>query len=648
MTRFIARFGAALALMLGTSLGAAAAGTTPITAVPPAEFRPGVSEKSTPVALLLPADAPAARITLAEPSLAERGALKTANAAGARAGAKAFAQADKGAPLAVGFGRSVPAAARTVALDALAWQRLPDGSRAAHIVVQSPGAAAMRVAIQLPAVDPDIAVRFAGTGPTVYGPVPANAMAADTLQYGQYWSPVVEGDVVMLELHAPTSASLAGVSLTLPAVSHQVVPPANLRALTQKDISDIGRSGACEIDVGCVTPQSQAFVNGAKAVAKIIFTQENGSTYLCTGQLLNDSTQSFTPYFFSANHCINSATAARTINTYWFFDAVSCANPPDLRAPLFVQQTAGAALLARSPDYDWAIMRLNALPPAGTFYSAWRADPIPTGSAISVIHHPQGDLKKWAGGTMPGLNTYTDGTTFFTARYSQGTTEGGSSGAGLLTFNGAGGYYEVRGGLFGGEASCASPAGLDVYSQLGTMLPKTREYLTPDSNPAGTVAAVEFYNRGLNHFFLSTDAAEIADLDAGRHPGWERTGIRFNAYASQVAGSSPVCRFYRAPAYGDSHFYSASPTECAQTALAHPIDWIYESPAVFYIFLPNPTTGACPIGTQSVWRFFNQVTTNHRYTPEVALHDSMRADPATWVAEGYGADAVIMCAPLGS
>ena len=28
-------------------------------------------------------------------------------------------------------------------------------------------------------------------------------------------------------------------------------------------------------------------------------------------------------------------------------------------------------------------------------------------------------------------------------------------------------------------------------------------------------------------------------------------------------GTSPVCRFYRAPGFGDSHFYSADPAECA-------------------------------------------------------------------------------------
>src|SRR5262249_36877587 len=147
----------------------------------------------------------------------------------------------------------------------------------------------------------------------------------------------------------------------------------------------------------------------------------------------------------------------------------------------------------------------------------------------------------------------------------------------------------------------------DVYSRVDNMVPNVREYLTPGNNPAGTVSVVEFYNAGLDHYFMSANPIEINDLDTGVHPGWVRTGLRFNAYATPVAGTNPVCRFYRTPAFGDSHFYSASPAECAATAAAHPVDWTYESAAVFYIALPDPNSGACPANTNPLWRFFNTV-----------------------------------------
>ena len=231
-----------------------------------------------------------------------------------------------------------------------------------------------------------------------------------------------------------------------------------------------------------------------------------------------------------------------------------------------------------------------------------------------------------------------------------------------MTLN-SGGFYEVRGALYGGVASCADPSGVDIYSRFDNLLPLVRQYLTPGNNPGNTVVAVEFYNRALQHYFISTAPAEINDLDTGVHAGWERTGFRFLAYATQTPGTSPVCRFYRAPAFGDSHFYSASPTECASTASQHPLDWVYESPAVFYIPLPDKASGACPANTHPVYRFFNSATTNHRFTAEVDDRDCMisgipdpdGADPTCrhpgsgWIQEGYGSppNQVVFCSPNG-
>lgn len=620
---------------------------TPITAVPPADYRPRAMEKAVPATMLLAPGAPARRVALPEPSAAERASLNARNASASAAGAKASIL--KG-PLALAFPRAIPAGSEMIALDQLNWHALADGSRAAKIEVASPGAAALRVALKLTATDPGVSLRFAGNGPRaqVFGPVPANAVAGDTARFGRFWSPVLEGDVATLEIAVEPGIGIPAAVLTIAGISHQVVAPASLRSMTTKDVADIGFAGSCNIDVACVMPQSTAFVDSTKAVAEAEFTEDDGFTYLCTGQLLNDSLSSNTPYFFSASHCLDSSTAVRTLNTFWFFDAVSCGSKV---TPPFVQQSTGAAMLARSLDWDWALVRLKAPPPAGARFSAWRAEPIPSSSTVSVIHHPEGDLKKWSQGTMHGYQVYDDGSAFAQVQYSQGTTEPGSSGAGLLTYFAAGDYYEVRGGLWRGGASCDTPTGIDEYSRIDNMLPLTRQYLTPDSGgtPEQTVV-VEFYNRSLDHYFMSISPTEINDLDTGVHPGWERTGLRFLAYQTAVPGTSPVCRFYRTPGFGDSHFYSASAAEC-EAVIANPQTypgWTYESPNVFYIALPDTTTGACPAATKPIWRFFNQLTTNHRYTADHTLRDQMRADAATWVPEGYGPDAVIMCAPVGT
>jgi len=627
---------------------------TPITAVGPAMYWPLEAEKSTP-ALRAPDAAPAARIVLPAVSDAELNQFKAKNAVPANAGAPSASA--KSSRLAVAFGRDVPSGSRTVLLNQLKWQTLSDGTRVARIEVTSPGAAATRLALQLPGADPDLTVAFAGTGAhaQVFGPYPANRIASDTVDFGQYWTPVLLGQTAIIEFAAPKSAKLAGAVLTLALISHQVVAPGELNHLSAKTLSDIGRALPCEIDIKCVTPQSTAFVNQTKAVASLLFAEDDGSQFLCTGQLLNDSVTDFVPYFFTANHCIDGPTPARTLNTFWFFWATAC-DGMDTLNPGYVQQTAGSALLARSPDWDWALVRLNVAPPGGAFFSAWRAETVPNGTNVAVLHHPAGDLQKFSQGNAAGYFSDigyagTTPATFLRMTYTDGQTEGGSSGSGILTISSDGTFYEVRGGLYNGaNPSCPRPNGYtDNYSRLDNMLPLVRDYLTPGSSTStDPVVVVEFYNANLNHYFMSAAPAEINDLDTGVHPGWVRTGIRFLAYNYAAAGTNPVCRFYRTPAFGDSHFYSASPAECAATHAQHPIDWTYESPNVFYIFLPDPNTGACPVNTRPLWRFFNQITTNHRYTPEVKIRDDLRADPAQWIPEGYGTDAVIMCSPLGS
>ena len=613
-----------------------------INAVPPAKY-PGHSPgKFVAKATLVAADAPARRIDLAAPTETEAAPMKMRNAAPS-------ANGDRRVPLTIGYGRVLPAIDRTMPLASLKWTPSADGGRIARIEVASPGAAAIRVALELSGARPGLEFRFAGVGAgsSVFGPYAAQTIASDGGSGGVFWSPVLEGAVAIVELHMAADASSDGAVLTIPRISHQVVSSANLRALSAKDAKAIGSSGSCNVDIACIVPPTQAILDAATSVVRLNFVWEDGRSVVCTGTLLNDSVRSFTPYVYTANHCIDSAHAARTLNTYWFYDAIACnskATPP------FVQLVNGATLLARSPDADWSLVRLLDTPPTGAGFAAWRADALTANEAVATIHHPQGDLKKWSQGTFRNLSFLSDEQVFqFFSRvtWNLGTTEPGSSGSPLFTLS-SGGHYEVRGGLFAGEASCTVPLGSDYFTRLEQALPWLRDYLTPDVvNPIGLVPAIEFYNRDLDHYFLSTNPIEIGLLDTGVTRGWVRTGLRFLVYSTPVPGATEVCRFYRAPGFGDSHFYSASPSECAATAAAHPIDWVYESPNVFYAQLPHPGTGLCPAGTEPVYRYFNHVTTNHRYTTQVTLADTLAASSA-WTAEGYGPGPYYpaMCAAL--
>lgn len=160
---------------------------------------------------------------------------------------------------------------------------------------------------------------------------------------------------------------------------------------------------------------------------------------------------------------------------------------------------------------------------------------------------------------------------------------------------------------------------------------------------------VEYYNASLDHYFMTPLANEIDALDAGRIAGWSRTGLVFEASATPANGLGPVCRFYIPPAHGDSHFFSAAPAECAAVLAKIGSDpdfsgYVEETPAQFYMALPDVATGACPAGTSPVYRLWNgRADSNHRYTADRTTRTVMIA--RGYVPEGYGADGVAMCTP---
>lgn len=155
------------------------------------------------------------------------------------------------------------------------------------------------------------------------------------------------------------------------------------------------------------------------------------------------------------------------------------------------------------------------------------------------------------------------------------------------------------------------------------------------------VTVVEFYNASLDHYFITWVPDEIAKLDNGTFKGWARTALSFKAYVESQGGTSAVCRIYIPPGKGDGHYFGRDPAECDGTMTKNPT-FILESSSFFHLFPPN--LGNCGSGTVPVYRVFsNRADANHRYTTDRATRDLMVAKG--WLAEGDGADTVVMCAP---
>ena len=405
--------------------------------------------------LLLAPGAPSTRIVLAPVDPARIAAAKEANA---RTLAKR---------LKIGIGRAVPFA--RAASGALEWISVPGGSAAQWQVV-SPGASALRVALTSRSTPAGLQVRFAGTDGVVQGPFGP----ADLARPRGLWSPVIEGDTATVELFVPDGT--ASPAVVISRVGHLFVSPADPRAE-----SEAKAAGSCEVDIACRSASDAALAAAASAVARMTFS-DNGDLFMCTGTLINPRGGQQLPYFYSAHHCINTQEAADTLVTQWFFQAASCGssalNPNNTQVP------GGATLLYGNAATDVQLLRLNNSPPPGAVYAAWDAATLVASTALTAIHHPDGDVKKVSLGTMGGFVTMSGLTgSFIQANWNSlatGVTEEGSSGSGIFTAAGNPvSEYRLRGGLFGGPSSCtASPADLhDFYSRFDLAFPYLAPYI---------------------------------------------------------------------------------------------------------------------------------------------------------------------------
>lgn len=403
----------------------------------------------------------------------------------------------------------------------LNWQRV-DGGKVAVFKVRAPGATGVRVGLQTEDFPANAEIRVAGSDSPFQVVYTASATEVNTLQDvdKRYWTVMTEGDTQTVEVYVPLGKQSDNLKIVVDSVSH-IFASANdgfKAASTPKD-----NSGSCNVNAICVAGAGapQGIINAKNATAHMQFTAPDG-TYVCTGTLLNDNnTSTQVPYFYSANHCISTQSEANTLSTYWGYENTTCSgsNFPRSSSTLVA---GGADLLYQNKDSDVLLLRLKNQPPASAFFLGWDANETVAGTAMSVFHHPQGDPKKYSVGQIIRNQFYSgDNATFIVAGYTSGTTEGGSSGSGLLTQSN--GDYFLRGGLYRGAASCANSGNLnnagntDDYSQFSAAFSFLRRWLFDDTGtqvvPLSKRGGIDLDGNNRSALVVRSDAAQ---MQAGR------------------------------------------------------------------------------------------------------------------------------------
>lgn len=360
---------------------------------------------------------------------------------------------------------------------ALTWSSNASGQAVGAIAFQAEGAFGIRLGLLVDALPNGSVLRvssaasgntvFEATGAEVNAALARNAAAGETDANGRtWWTPNLGSDQVLLSITLPAGASAADLAVAIPTLSHQFV---DVNTLSISKATGIGAAEACEVDVTCASDGA----NQRDAVARMAF-QSGGNGYYCTGTLLNDAANSGRPYFITANHCISTQSQATSLQTDWFFRSATC-NSGALSANS-TKRYNGAKLLWSRTGNDMTLLQLNDAPPAGVWLSGWDAGLNNQADALKNVfdvHHPVGDLAKIANGAVVnyGNCTYSAGglscagsadgsAQFYQVKWNRGTTEGGSSGSGLVK----GGY--LIGTLTGGSATCSNQTGSDYFGRL--------------------------------------------------------------------------------------------------------------------------------------------------------------------------------------
>jgi len=365
------------------------------------------------------------------------------------------------------------------------WNKLAQGGYTSTFIFTSSGAAALRVGIAIDNLPSLAELRFfkgnivndkaeiVVKGKEINRLIQLNKTAEPDNEYADvYWSPIIEGEFLGVEIYIPQDVKPNDVRIDFPMLSHLAVSPFSLRK-NQLIEQGYGDSDACQNDATCYP----SWLNMRNAVAKMFYT-DSGFSYACSGTLLNDADPTtWTPYFISANHCIASQTVASTLWTLWFFESSACDGTT--RNSNYTVRNGGATLLwtggttASNVDsnQDVSLFELLDTPPAGVYYAGWNSNSINEAN-LTGIHHPRGDWKKISFGANGGnYKCYIAGAYFYCSSSSSGSflkvnwtdggTETGSSGSGIFDNS-----NELVGVLKGGDGLCGAAGGASYYSKF--------------------------------------------------------------------------------------------------------------------------------------------------------------------------------------
>lgn len=318
------------------------------------------------------------------------------------------------------------------------WDYLPGGERVWRMLFHSPGALSLNLAFSTFLL-PEGATLHLHNPESGY--IEGPFTAADNQAHGEFWSPLVLGDLVVVELALPAKVDFEP-ELSIMRVHH------GYRFFGEQ--AEAGPDqGSCNNDVIC--PEGDPWRQEIRSEA--VYTLNGGWT--CSGQMMNSVPEDFRNYFLTANHCGVRSSNDHTIVVYWNFESPVCGM---LSGGSLSDNQTGSTWRSGNSFSDFTLVELDDDPEPiwNVSYSGWDASGDIAPSCVA-IHHPGTDEKAISFNVDPLLSeSYlgdfpNDHSHWRVDEWEDGTTEPGSSGSGIWDPD-----HHLVGQLHGGYASCTS------------------------------------------------------------------------------------------------------------------------------------------------------------------------------------------------
>ncbi len=395
-----------------------------------------------------------------------------------------------------------------------AMKKTDDGGRVWSAAVRSRNAFGLRVHFDLVLLEEGVELYLYNDVGEAYGPF----TGMGPLDTGEFWSPMITGETAYVQLRVYGKAG----NRKLRRSSFQVTGVGHVASGFGEAFTDAAAKSFCSYNESCVEnvecANADSAVDAARAAVAHIQFVSGFYLYICSGGLVNNTANDQTPYFITANHCLDDDEMANTLEAYfqwWVPCGAEC--PSQWGNPADVPKVLGASVVATNTVSDYTLLKLSEPAPAGSAFLGWTSEPIAfTNNAMLYrISHPKGAPQAYSEHRVdtgaPQCGSWPRGERIY-SRDVLGATEGGSSGSPVVNAEG-----QLVGQLSGAcgfnlNDTCDAASNATVDGAFANYFDEVAEWLDPPSTGCQDAD-------GDGHQAASCGGDDCNDGDASIHPG---------------------------------------------------------------------------------------------------------------------------------